>query len=267
MGISAPLHPFGLTTVCFKTFLMLDQIFNSPLNVGIEAPVVLLILVALEAVLSADNAIALAAIAAGLEDSRLQRNALNFGLVAAYILRITLILTATWVVRYWQFELLGAAYLLWLVFQHFRSEEDEEHQHHGPRFTSLWQAIPIIAITDLAFSLDSVTTAIAISDKTWLVITGGTIGVITLRFMAGLFIRWLKEYLYLEDAGYITVGFVGLRLLVRAIKPEFVPPEWLMIAAIALVFTWGFSKRTEIEPIEPSIEGKTREVEEVSETR
>jgi len=252
---------------------MLDQVFNSPFNTGIETPVVLLILVALEAVLSADNAIALAAIAAGLEDRELQRRALNFGLVGAYVLRITLILTATWVVQFWQFELLGAAYLLWLVFQHFSSEEGEEHQHHGPRFTSLWQAIPIIAVTDLAFSLDSVTTAIAISDKTWLVLTGGTIGVITLRFMAGLFIRWLKEYVYLEDAGYITVGFVGLRLLVRAIRPEWVPPEWLMIAAIALVFVWGFSKRTEVElmtedkAVDLPIENPAKEAEEVSEIR
>jgi YkoY family integral membrane protein len=252
---------------------MLDQIFNSPFDLGIEAPVVLLILVALEAVLSADNAIALAAIAAGLEGRELQRRALNFGLVAAYVLRITLILTATWVVQFWQFELLGAAYLLWLVFEHFTAEEDEEHQHHGPRFTSLWQAIPIIAVTDLAFSLDSVTTAIAISDKIWLVLAGGTIGVITLRFMAGLFIRWLKEYAHLEDAGYITVGLVGLRLLVRAIRPELVPPEWLMIAAIALVFVWGFSKRSEVEvtpedkAIELPAQNPSKEVEEVGEAR
>lgn len=252
---------------------MLDQIFNSPFDVGLEAPVVLLILIALEAVLSADNAIALAAIASGLEDPKLQRNALNLGLVGAYILRISLILTATWVVQFWQFELLGAAYLLWLVFEHFTSEEDDEHHHHGPRFTSLWQTIPIIAVTDLAFSLDSVTTAIAISDKTWLIITGGTIGVITLRFMAGLFIRWLKEYVYLEDAGYITVGFVGLRLLVRAIKPELVPPEWLMVAAIALVFMWGFSKRTEVElpkeeeKVELPTQNEFKEAEEVTEVR
>ena len=243
---------------------MLDQVFNLPFDVGVEAPLVLLILVVLEAVLSADNAIALAAIAQGLEDSNLQRRALNFGLAAAYVLRITLILTATWVVQYWQFELLGAAYLLWLVFQHFTSETEENDRHHGPRFTSVWQTVPIIAITDLAFSLDSVTTAIAISDKTWLVLAGGTIGVITLRFMAGLFIQWLQEYVHLEDAGYITVGFVGLRLLVRALKPELVPSEWSMVAAIALVFLWGFSKR--IEDKTP-IEIETKQPEEVSETR
>ncbi|MGB5963801.1 MAG: DUF475 domain-containing protein [Coleofasciculaceae cyanobacterium] len=239
---------------------MLDQIFNLPFDFGVEAPLVLLILIGLEAVLSADNAIALAAIAQGLEDPELQRRALNFGLVAAYVLRITLILTATWIVQFWQFELLGAAYLLWLVYQHFTSATEEDDQHHGPRFTSLWQTIPLIAVTDLAFSLDSVTTAIAISDQTWLVITGGTIGVITLRFMAGLFIRWLKEYVHLEDAGYITVGFVGLRLLVRAIRPDLVPPEWIMIAAIAVVFFWGFSKRTDQELV---LETESKKVEEV----
>lgn len=243
---------------------MLDQVFNLPFDAGLETPLVLLILIALEAVLSADNAIALAAIAQGLEDGVLQRRALNFGLVAAYILRITLILTATWVVQFWQFELLGAAYLLWLVFQHFTSETEEDHKHHGPRFTSLWQTVPLIAVTDLAFSLDSVTTAIAISDKTWLVLTGGTIGVITLRFMAGLFIRWLKIYDHLEDAGYITVGFVGLRLLLRAIKPELVPPEWLMVVAIGLVFLWGFSKRIESEF---PVESEKKKAEEVTKTR
>jgi YkoY family integral membrane protein len=227
---------------------MLDQIFNYlDFHFSIEASIVLLILVFLEAVLSADNAIALAAIAQGLEDKKLEGQALNIGLVFAYVLRITLLLTATWVQKFWQFELLGAGYLLWLVFQHFSSQEDEGNHHHGPRFKSLWQAIPVIAFTDLAFSLDSVTTAIAVSQETWLVITGTTIGIVTLRFMAGLFIRWLDEYENLEDAGYITVAFVGLRLLLKVINDDLVPPQWLVVTAIGIILAWGFSKRTVVE--------------------
>jgi YkoY family integral membrane protein len=222
---------------------MIDEILNSPYHPSIETASVLAILIFLEAVLSADNAIALAAIAQGLEDKKLERQALNLGLVVAFVLRIGLILTATWVQKFWQFELLGALYLLWLVFQHFTSEEGTDHQHHGPRFQSLWQAIPIIAFTDLAFSLDSVTTAIAISQERWLVLTGATVGIITLRFMAGLFIRWLDEFTHLEDAGYVTVALVGLRLLLRVVNDAIVPPEWMMITAIALLFLWGFSKR------------------------
>lgn len=37
---------------------MLDKIFNSPFNLGVETLLVLMVLIALEAVLSADNAIA-----------------------------------------------------------------------------------------------------------------------------------------------------------------------------------------------------------------
>lgn len=104
---------------------MLDNVFDSSFEIGAQTPMVLLILIALEAVLSADNAIALAAIAQGLEDQKLQRRALNFGLVVAYLLRIFLIVTATWVIQFWQFELLGAAYLLWLVFNYFMSPEEK----------------------------------------------------------------------------------------------------------------------------------------------
>jgi len=191
---------------------MLENIVNYFTNAGVDTYLILLVLILLEAVLSADNAIALAAIAKSIQEPESQRKALDIGLVGAYILRITLIFAATWVIKYWQFELLGAIYLLWLVVNYFFfAEEDESEENRTLGFKSLWQVIPTIAITDLAFSLDSVTSAIAITEDTWLIIAGGTIGIIILRFLAGLFIRWLQEYTYLEDAGFITVGFVGLR--------------------------------------------------------
>jgi YkoY family integral membrane protein len=214
---------------------------------------ILPVLVALEAVLSADNAIALAAITQGLRDPKLEQKALNIGLLLAYVLRMGLILVASQVVNQWQFELAGSAYLLWLVFQHFTSPEEDEGVHTAPRFANLWQAIPVLALTDLAFSLDSVTTAIAVSNETWLILLGGTIGIIALRFMAGLFMKWLEEYIHLEDAGYVTVAFVGIRLLLRVFNDSLVPPEWMMVVAIAGVFAWGFSKKrseTEDKPVD-----------------
>jgi YkoY family integral membrane protein len=222
---------------------MLDQFLHNSPSFGIDAFFVLIILVGLEAVLSADNAIALASISSGLPEPKLQQQALNYGLLIAFVLRMVLILTAIWVIKYKVFELLGALYLLWLVYQHFWSGNDEEGESGGSRFNSVWQAIPMIAFTDLAFSLDSVTTAIAVSDEVWLVLTGATVGIIALRFTAELFIRWLEEFLHLEDAGYITVGLVGLRLLTRVINPDLVPPQWLFILIIACFFIWGFSKR------------------------
>jgi YkoY family integral membrane protein len=222
---------------------MLDQLASTSIDLNPQTFLVLLVLVALEAVLSADNAVALAAIAQGIPSLKEQRRALNVGLILAYVLRIVLILTATWVVRFWQFELLGAAYLLWLVFNYFTSKEDEKTHHHTLGNKSFWQTIPLIALTDLAFSLDSVTTSIAVADETWLILVGGTVGVITLRFLAELFIKWLQEYTYLEDAGFVTVALVGVRLLLKVFDSPLVPPEWLMVSAIVVIFTWGFSKK------------------------
>jgi YkoY family integral membrane protein len=222
---------------------MIDKFLDFLPDFGGSSPMLLLVLVALEAVLSADNAVALASISQGLADEKMRRQALNIGLILAYILRMTLILAATWVVNYWQFQVLGAGYLLWLVFQYFSSKDGEDDEDKLPKYTNIWQAIPTIAITDLAFSLDSVATAVAVSTDTWLVISGATIGIIILRFMAGLFIRWLDEYTRLEDAGYVTVALVGLKLLVRAVRPELEIPELLVVGSIAIIFAWGFSQR------------------------
>lgn len=225
---------------------MLDHLLQWSPNFGLDTLLLLPVLIALEAVLSADNAIALAAIAQGLKSQEQQKQALNLGLVVAFVLRMALILTASWVLKFWQFEVAGATYLLWLVYQHFApSDGDNDDGRHGPKFASLWQAIPIIAFTDLAFSLDSVTTAIALSDEIAIILLGGTIGIIALRFMAELFIQWLDIYVHLEDAGFVTVAFVGIRLLLRVINDNLVPPDWAMVALIAVIFAWGFSKRIE----------------------
>ncbi|MGF1491562.1 MAG: TerC family protein [Microcoleaceae cyanobacterium] len=223
---------------------MLNQVLKLSPELSFDVFFLLVILVAMEAVLSADNAIALASISKSLEDRKLQSKALNIGLILAFVLRVVLILTATWVIQYWQFQLLGSLYLLWLVFRYFASAEGEDGEPQGPRYTSLWQVIPLIAMTDLAFSLDSVTAAIAVSEETWLVVTGATLGIVALRFMADLFIRWLQEYTHLETAGYVTVGLVGVRLLLKVFGPEFVPPEWLLIGLTLGLFVWGFSERS-----------------------
>ena len=226
---------------------MLQNIVDYFTDAGVEVYLILLVLVVLEAVLSADNAIALAAIAKSVKDPKSQKQALDIGLVGAYVLRIVLIFAATWVIKYWQFELLGAMYLLWLVFNYFFSDENEGDEEKSVSPKTVWQIVPTIAITDLAFSLDSVTSAIAITEDTWLIVAGGTIGIVILRFMAGLFIRWLEEYTYLEDAGFITVGFVGIRLLLKVWLPDYLIPEWITIAVVAVFFAWGFSKKEVLE--------------------
>lgn len=251
-----------------------------------EVLLLLPLLVALEAVLSADNAIALAAIARSLKDPASQRQALNLGLLLALVFRLGLIVAAQWVLKFWPLQLLASGYLFWLCGSHllkiWRDQPDDQDldqykekdqvQEMAAGDMALGDSVTVagsapsslqvsespvkprlvqgvgsvvltLAVTDLAFSLDSVAAAVAVTDRLVLVMAGGVIGVVALRLTAELFIRWLDQYRHLETAGYLAVGFVGLRLLARLLLPSIDPPEWVLLALVALLFAWGFSQR------------------------
>jgi YkoY family integral membrane protein len=231
----------------FEQFLETNGLSFRP-----EVIPILGVLILLEAILSADNAIALAAIVRSLPDPKQEEWALRYGLIGAFVLRVLLIFTATWVIKYWQFELAGSIYLLWLSGKFFleKSQAGHDAQHPVRMADKLWQVVALVSLTDLAFSLDSVTAAVAVAQETWLVLIGGVAGIIALRFLAGLFIKWLAEFTHLESAGYLIVLLVGLRLFIKVFSDSLVPPEWLMLTCIGLVFIWGFSKREPVDEIE-----------------
>lgn len=229
---------------------MLENLLNHvDRSLSFDTLGILIALVALEAILGADNAIALASLVEPISERKRQHQVLNWGLVVAFILRIVLILTATWIIQFWQFELAGAFYLLWLASKYFWERlaqkylSDRDNNYSKRRFNSLWQIIILIAITDLAFSLDSITTAVALASQAWLIITGAIIGVITLRFLAFFFIILLSQFIYLQDAVYLTIFAVGTRLLFKALLPDRVPPEWIILVIMFIFLAWGFSKR------------------------
>jgi YkoY family integral membrane protein len=225
------------------------------------------LLIALEAILSADNAIALAAISRRLHNQSKQQQALNVGLSLALVLRLILIAAARWVLDFWPLQLGASLYLLWLSGKQllatwFRPPEVEPSNVSDPETAetaplspaaegskpteaSLRQVILTLALTDLAFSLDSVAAAVAVTDRLYIVMVGGAIGVLSLRLPAGLFTRWLEIFPKLEPAGYVAVGLVGLRLLLRLLVPQLTPPEWLLLLSVAILMVWGFSARQE----------------------
>jgi predicted tellurium resistance membrane protein TerC len=168
------------------------------------------------------------------------------------------LLAARWVLNVWPLQLAAALYLLWLCGRHLQglwlgrhgdaaeaspSDVSAISNPDAPASRALASVVGTLAITDLAFSLDSVAAAVAVSDRLWLVMAG-VIGVIALRLTAGLFIRWLEIYSHLETAGFLAgVGLVGVRTRLRLGMPERLPPEWVLLLAVAgLFFVWGFSE-------------------------
>ena len=207
------------------------------------------VLVSLELLLSADNAIALAAIARGQKDPSLERRALNLGIGMAFGLRVALILLAQFVLAFPPLQLIAGLYLLWLCvryFQNLSNQSADSDELLTIRSRSFGRTVLTLAITDLAFSIDSVAAAVAISDQILLVVTGALIGVVALRFTSGLFIRWLQIYPRLETAGFLAVGFVGLKLLVLLALPTLHPSELVTFLSVMSLLIWGFSRRDSV---------------------
>ena len=207
------------------------------------------VLVLLELILSADNAVALAAIARSSRQPEQERLALNLGIGIALLLRIALIVVAQWVLQNTWVQLLAAAYLVWLVLDHFKSRSndsasalDVDGSDRSQR--PFLKTVLLLAFTDLAFSIDSVAAAVAISDQILLISAGAFIGIVALRFTSALFIRWLDLYPRLETAGFLAVAFVAFRLIVHVIVPDLNQPDWFTLLVVLVLFAWGMSIRT-----------------------
>jgi YkoY family integral membrane protein len=190
--------------------------------------VVIALLVALEGVLSIDNALVLGLLARRLP-KRQQRRALTYGLAGAFVFRFIAIGAAAYLLQ-WRFvKLLGGGYLLWVAIKHFVSARRENNAATSSavpvRPAGFWSTVTVIELTDIAFAIDSILAAIALVGSTpagaagphpklWVVITGGMLGVILMRFAAVLFIKLLDRFPRFETSAYLLVCVIGLKLVV-----------------------------------------------------
>ena len=93
-------------------------------------------------------------------------------------------------------------------------ETEEEKQEHAQK-ASFWSVVLTVELMDLVFSIDNVIAAVALSDEIWVVMLGVAIGIITMRFAAGIFSYAVQREPILKPAAYILVLNIGLQLIVE----------------------------------------------------
>ena len=207
------------------------------------------ILIILEILLSADNAIALASLTKSLKNSEDRTRALNIGITISLILRIFLILLSALLLKYLIIRVLAGLYLIYLFFSNVilkgKNYSDEEIKKDYSNFNKInfIRVVALLSVTDLAFSIDSITTAVAISDQYILVVTGAVIGVIALRFTSEIFLRLIEYFTRLEMAGYIAILIIGSKLILNTIFVESFLPDFYFYILILISFVWGFSEK------------------------
>jgi YkoY family integral membrane protein len=188
-----------------------------------------LTLTVLEGLLSADNALVLAVMVRHLPKHQ-QKRALRYGIWGAFVFRFIAVIFAASLLQYWQLKVLGGTYLLYLAGSRLATGEHapstKQTTHIGSGF---WATVLGVELADIAFSIDSILAAVAMADglparlgnqsfwilsvKYWVVYVGGVLGIITMRFVAGLFLILLKRFSGLAIGAYFLVAWIGLELV------------------------------------------------------
>lgn len=182
---------------------------------------VVLVLVLLEGLLSCDNAVVLALLVKHLPPEQRGR-ALRYGIIGAYVFRVIAIFLATWMMSKWYLKVAGGVYLLYMGISHFLKKKPDDAEpaasaNAGARrwfgLSAFWSTVVAVELTDIVFSVDSIAAAVALSDKLWVLILGGLLGILAMRFAAQGFVSLLQKFPRLEGAAFAAVAFIGLKLL------------------------------------------------------
>jgi YkoY family integral membrane protein len=211
--------------------------------------ITILLLVALEGLLSADNAMVLAVLVLGLPKHQ-QRQALRYGILGAFFFRALATLLAVYLIQLNWVKLLGAAYLLYLTAHHFLQSGGEEVRRTPPKATAMlglsafWATVVKVELTDIVFAVDSILVAVAMSPKTWVILTGGVLGIIAMRLVIGQLLAIVERYPALVDGAFIIIGWVGFKLVIEYLHAagyiHYQIPKWLSLGLIVVIFGVSF---------------------------
>ena len=230
--------PWRKNTYIVKVFLYYFKGARTmDMQLMIEYLWVLVVLIGLEGLLAADNALVLAIMVKHLPEEE-RRKALFYGLAGAFVLRFGSLFIISFLVDVWQVQAIGAFYLLYIAFKHlFDKFRNKPEQLKVPKKESgFWMTVVKVEIADLAFAVDSILAAVALAvalppsglftigsldGAQFLVIfAGGMIGVIIMRYAANMFVNLLQRRPGLEIAAFVIVGWVGIKLAVLVLAHE-----------------------------------------------
>lgn len=188
----------------------------------------------LEGILSVDNALVLAILVRQLPKKD-QAKALTYGIAGAFIFRFLALIFASKLMELVIFKFVGGGYLLYLSMKHLFFFREEAYQQSKKNYTSLWRTVVVVELTDLAFSIDSITAAVAMTDKLAVVWIGGILGILCLRFSSKFFMMLLEKLPRMEDLAYQLIFFVGVKLTMEGMKIHIGHSTFWLVMGVIMV--------------------------------
>ena len=217
------------------------------------------LLILLEGLLSADNALVMAVMILALPRPD-QHRALRYGLIGAFAFRTLATLLAAYLISIAWVKLVGGLYLIYLAQHHFfGSGTAAERGQPKPAqpwlgLSPLWATIVKVELVNLAFSIDSILVAVAMSPKFWVILSGGLLGIVAMRLVVGQLLSIVRRYPSLVDAAFIIIAWIGLKLLVEYLNVigllHFEISKWLSFGLIGVIFGAAYLYARRLGPVE-----------------
>jgi tellurite resistance protein TerC len=88
---------------------------------------------------------------------------------------------------------------------------------------------------DLIFSIDNVVAAVSLSDQIWVVMLGVGIGILTMRFAAGIFSYAVLREPILKQAAYVLVLSIGVELILEQVWHVEVSDVVRFLVSVAII--------------------------------
>lgn len=206
----------------------------------------ILLLIFLEGILSVDNALVLAILAKHLPKEQ-QKKALTYGLVGAFVFRFIALLLVTYLVQWRWVKFVGGGYLLFISIQNLFFSKKDDDGNAKPSTMSFWKTVVVIELTDIAFAVDSILAAVALTPKLWIIFTGGILGIVLMRFAASAFIKMIEKFPQLEKTAYLLVFVIGAKVIIEGMRFEGIdfhspsaPAFWIFWSIMAACIGYGF---------------------------
>jgi YkoY family integral membrane protein len=209
--------------------------------------VTIALLVALEGLLSADNAMVLAVLVLGLPEQD-RHKALRYGILGAFAFRSVATLLAKYLIRLLWVKLIGSGYLLYLAIRHFFGSEGAEARR-TPRKALPWLGMTAFWATVVKVELTDLVVAVAMSPHLWVILTGGILGIVMMRLVIGRLLSLIERYPALVDGAFVIIAWVAVKLLIEFLHGAgyvaFEIPLRVSLGIIVAIFAaaWIYARR------------------------
>jgi predicted tellurium resistance membrane protein TerC len=111
-----------------------------------------------------------------------------------------------------------------------------------------------VELVNLAFSIDSILVAVAMSPKFWVILTGGLLGIIAMRVVVGQLLAIVRRYPSLVDGAFVIIAWIGIKLFLEYLHAidfiHFEINKWFSFALIGVIFVLAYLHARRKGPVE-----------------